>query len=75
MTNPASEQWTIDQVAEFLGAASTGSARKTLSQWGVQAIGRQPGRAGQSLYDAQQVRTAKAKRPGRGYRTDKHQAR
>lgn len=73
MTNPVSEQWTIGQVATFIDAASTGSARRTLSRWGVKATGRQPGRAGQSLYDAEQVRTAKAGRPGRGYRTDKHQ--
>ena len=64
--------WTITQVADYLGAASTGSARKTLHRWGVHAVGRQPGRAGASLYNAEQVRTARAGRPGRGARTDKH---
>jgi hypothetical protein len=65
------ETWTIDQVADYLGAASTGSARKTLSRWGVSAIGRQPGRAGASLYDPAQVRAAKDAAPGRGARTDR----
>jgi hypothetical protein len=63
--------WSIDAVAGFLGASSTGSARKTLSRWGVQAIGRQPGRAGASLYDPAQVRAAKEAAPGRGARTDR----
>lgn len=62
--------WTIDQVTAYLGAASTGSARRTLSRWGVQAVARQPGRGGQSLYDPVEVRRAHAARPGRGTRTD-----
>lgn len=65
------ELWTIDQAADYLGASSTGSARKTLSRWGVQAIARQPGRAGASLYDSAHVRAAKAAAPGRGARTDR----
>jgi hypothetical protein len=65
------ELWTIDQVTEHLGAASTGSARKTLSRWGVKAIARQPGRAGASLYDPEQVRAAQASAPGQGARTDR----
>lgn len=63
--------WTIADVAEFLGAASTGSARKTLSRWGVAAVARQPGRAGASLYDPEQVRAARASAPGQGARTDR----
>lgn len=63
--------WTIAEVAEHLGAASTGSARKTLSRWGVTAVARQPGRAGASLYDPEQVRTARASAPGQGARTDR----
>lgn len=63
--------WTIADVTEFLGAASTGSARKTLSRWGVQAVARQPGRAGASLYDPEQVRAARASAPGQGARTDR----
>ncbi|MCL8016902.1 hypothetical protein [Streptomyces sp. AS02] len=65
------ELWTIADVTEFLGAASTGSARKTLSRWGVTAVGRQPGRAGASLYDPNQVRDARAAAPGQGARTDR----
>jgi hypothetical protein len=65
------EVWTIAEVAENIGASSTGSARKTLSRWGVQSAGRQPGRGGESLYRAAEVRAAKASRPGRGARTDR----
>lgn len=50
--------WTIQDVAGYLGAASTGSARKTLSRWGVKAVGRLPGRGGMSLYDPDTVRAA-----------------
>lgn len=64
--------WTIDQVAQHIGASSTGSARRTLSRWQVRPVGRQPGRAGASLYDPDQVRAAHQARPGRGYRTDLH---
>lgn len=65
--------WTIAAVAEHIGATTTGSARKTLSRWGVKAVGREAGRSGESLYDAEQVRTARAARPGRGTRTDLQQ--
>lgn len=63
--------WTIAEVADFLGAASTGSARKTLSRWGVTAVARQPGRAGASLYDPEAVRAAREAAPGQGKRTDR----
>lgn len=64
--------WTIAQVAEYLGAASTGSARRTLSRWGVRAVAYVPGPTGrvEARYDAQAVRAARAQRPGRGARTD-----
>lgn len=65
------ERWTIAEVADYLGASSTGSARKTLHRWGVQAVGRQAGRAGQSLYDPDEIRAAKASRPGQGARSDR----
>jgi hypothetical protein len=65
------ERWTITEVASYLGAASTGSARKTLSRWGVKAVARQPGRAGVSLYDPEQVRIAQGAAPGQGARTDR----
>lgn len=63
--------WTIEQVAEHLGIQK-GSARGTLSRWGVRAIDQQidgHGRA-YSLYDPEAIRTAAANRPGRGARTD-----
>jgi hypothetical protein len=64
------ELWTIATVAEHIGAMTTGSARKTLSRWGVKPVSREAGQHGQSLYDPEQVRTAHAARPGRGARTD-----
>ncbi|MEU8136089.1 hypothetical protein [Streptodolium elevatio] len=70
------ELWTIDQAAEHIGAASTGSARKTLSRWGVTAVGYQrhpeSGRPA-ARYLADDVRAAHANRPGRGARTDLQQ--
>lgn len=66
------ERWTITEVADFLGTASTGSARRTLSRWGVRAVEYVPGASGrpQARYDAQEVREAFESRPGRGTRTD-----
>ena len=64
MTEP--ELWTTAQAAEYLGASSAGSGRKTLSRLGVTPISREPGRGGQNLYDATKVRAAKARMPGRG---------
>ncbi|MEU3020202.1 hypothetical protein ABZ635_22725 [Nocardiopsis sp. NPDC007018] len=66
--------WSIGQVAQHLGAASAGSARRTLSRWGVEAADYQRGANNriQALYEAEQVRAAAAARPGRGARTDLH---
>ena len=71
-TTDPPEHWTIAQVTEFLGAASPGSARRTLSRWGVRAAAYVAGVRGrpEARYDAQQVRDAHASRPGRGARTD-----
>lgn len=68
------ELWSIHQVVEHLGAASTGSARRTLSRWGVEAVDYQRGASGrpEARYDADQVRAAFTSRPGRGARTDLH---
>lgn len=69
------ELWTIDQVAAFLGV-KPGSARGTLSRWGVRAARRKidsHGRA-HSLFSPAAVRTAYAARPGRGARTDRKRA-
>jgi len=72
MPDTTRDLWTIDQVAEYLGAASTGSARRTLSRWGVKAVAYRPGPSGRVVahYDPAAVRAAHAARPGRGARTD-----
>lgn len=69
------ETWSLTQVAEYLGfggdpATAAGSARKQLSRWGLMAVGRAPGRGGESLYAADQVQAAHTHRSGRGKRTD-----
>ena len=72
MTAGAREVWSIEQVRAFLGAASAKSASRTLSRWGVHAVGYERGESGrpEARFDAQQVRDAKDARPGRGSRTD-----
>jgi hypothetical protein len=55
------ELWTTADAAEYLGASSAGSGRKTLSRLGVAPVSREPGRGGQNLYDA-----VKSVRPKRG---------
>jgi hypothetical protein len=65
------ERWPVTQVAEllgFTGASAAGSARKQLSRWGLSAVGRAPGRGGESLFAADQVHAAHAARPGSGRR-------
>lgn len=68
------ELWTAKDVADFLGLASTGSARRTLSRWGIEAVSYQRSKSGrpEAQYDAKRVRVAHSKRPGRGARTDLH---
>lgn len=68
------ELWTAQEVADFLGLASTGSARRALSRWGVAAAKYEPGETGrpEARYDAEQVRAGRRERPGRGARTDLH---
>lgn len=69
------ELWTIDQVAAFLGV-KPGSARGTLSRWGVRAARREidsHGRA-HSLFSPTEVRAAHTTRPGQGSRTDRKPA-
>jgi len=62
------ELWTAAEVAEYLGAASSDSARRTLSRWGVKAVAYRPGPSGRVVahYRADEVRAARAARPGRG---------
>jgi hypothetical protein len=62
------ELWTTAVAAEYLGLSTTGSARKALHRLGVAPAGKEPGRRGQNLYYAAQVRAAKAAMPGRGRR-------
>lgn len=68
---PPEELWTVSVVAAYLGftgKSATGSARRQLSRWGIAAVGREPGRSGQSLYPSAQVRAAHEARPGSGRR-------
>lgn len=63
------ELWTVSMVAKYLGydgASANNSARVWLSRKGLKAEGREPGRRGQSQYDADLVRQAKAGSPGKG---------
>ncbi|MEU6925533.1 hypothetical protein [Streptomyces sp. NPDC046631] len=65
------ELWPVSRVAEYLGytgPSATGSARKTLSLWRLPAAGRQPGRTGESLYDADLTKALHGARPGSGRR-------
>lgn len=68
----AVELWTAQEVADFLGLASTGSARRTLSRWGVEAVAYRRSESGrpEARYSAERVQAARAARPGRGARTD-----
>ncbi|MDX3230662.1 hypothetical protein [Streptomyces sp. ME19-01-6] len=72
----ADELWTIDQVADFLGVKPS-SARGALSRMGVRARSFRPhpdSNRAQALYDPEQVRSARAARPGQGARTDRKTA-
>jgi hypothetical protein len=64
--------WTIDEVAAHIGATSTGSARRTLSRWGVKAVDYTSADSGRvrARYNVGDVVTAYAQRPGRGNRSD-----
>ena len=54
------ELWTIDQVVAYLKASSPGSARRTLSRWGVKAVAYRPGPSGRPMahWSASTVRAA-----------------
>lgn len=66
MTN---DLWTTAEVAEYL-KVQVKTADKQLRRWGIAPTGRQPGRGGQNLYPADQVRQRHQARPGPGARTD-----
>ena len=59
-----SEQLTTAQVAELAGVKITGVGR-LLHRAAIRPVGREPGRSGQNLYDAAQVKEALRARPGR----------
>jgi hypothetical protein len=61
---------TTSEAARMLGLANAHGARRALHRLDVHPVARQPGRSGESLYDADEIRTAMAKRLGRGARTD-----
>lgn len=66
-----SEALTATEAAAVMGVASGDGARRQLARWGVAAIGRGPGRGGESLYLTTEVLAAIEGRPGRGARTDR----
>jgi len=59
-----SEQITTTQAAELAGVKAAG-VHRLLHRAGIRPVGREPGRAGQNLYDAAQVQAAVQARPGR----------
>ncbi|MGW4802978.1 hypothetical protein [Kitasatospora sp. NPDC004272] len=61
-SNPA-EQWTLQQATDHMRAANPNTAQRALARLGVQAVGRAPGRGGQSLYAPAEVMWAHATRP------------
>jgi hypothetical protein len=64
------ETISTSEAAEILGLKDRHSARRALHRLGLRPVARQPGRSGENLYDRAEVE--KAKRPGRGARTDRH---
>jgi hypothetical protein len=61
--------WTVSETAAYLGytgpsAAST--TRKQLHRWQLTPVSREPGRSGESQYDADQIKALHAARKGRG---------
>lgn len=63
------ERLTTSQVAELLGhrtEAARRSTARTLQRAGIRPVAREPGRAGENLYDAEQVRAWHEGRPGSG---------
>ncbi|MFE9850288.1 hypothetical protein ACFYPN_15960 [Streptomyces sp. NPDC005576] len=70
------ELWAIDQVADHLdykGASAAGTARKTLSRWGVarhDMVEHPDSGRPQARYRAADVKAARAAAPGQGARTD-----
>lgn len=70
--DPGRELWSAQEVADHLGLASAGAARRWASRAGVTAVRYEVGVSGrpEARYDAAQVQQAAANRPGRGHRSD-----
>ena len=57
-----------EEVRVMRGAATIRSVSRTLHRWGIEPVSREPGRSGMNLYDADVIRYAMDRRPGRGKR-------
>ncbi|MGA5579458.1 hypothetical protein ACPCK9_32235 [Streptomyces koyangensis] len=62
------EKWPLRRVSEYLGHSSLSSTRSQVHRWSVPAVGREPGREGETLYADDQVRAIAAVKPGKGRR-------
>jgi hypothetical protein len=56
----------VRRVLKALPGVGDATARRTLGRAGIRPVARRPGRAGLSLYDAEQIRAWHASRPGSG---------
>lgn len=63
--------WSIHKAAEYLGLQRNAASRQ-LSRWGVKAVRYEPGPSGrvEARFDPEQIKSAAARRPGRGHRSD-----
>lgn len=61
--------WTTSKVADYLNIGA-GRARALMAEWGIQPLGRAPGRQGQNRYNSGEVKLQAQLRPGQGARTD-----
>jgi hypothetical protein len=61
---------TATEAAELMNLKNGPTARGQLRRWGVESVGRAPGRGGESLYRRKDVLKAIKDSPGRGARTD-----
>jgi hypothetical protein len=59
---------TATEAATVLGVKNSRTARDTLRRWGINPLGRGPGRTGESTYPADLVWRGHQSRPGKGWR-------
>jgi phage terminase Nu1 subunit (DNA packaging protein) len=64
------ELWTTTQAAEHCGCKPRTFNDYVRRRGAPQPVGREPGRGGQDLYDAEAVRRWHAGRRGQGHRSD-----